>query len=79
VLTGGASSPELWPSVVCSHVNVQLVFGSTRNPFEMYVSLWAYGRSGRGFSADHLALPYGEDDPPSFQRCVCAHLLTLCP
>jgi hypothetical protein len=56
-----------------------LVFGSTRNPFEMYVSLWAYGRSGRGFAADHLSLPYGVDDPQSFQRYIRALLRFKAP
>lgn len=48
---------------------VQYVFGSTRDPYSSYVSLWSYGRLGKGgFHEQVVGVDYGKDDPESFQK-----------
>mmetsp|Transcript_24393 Transcript_24393/g.46295 ORF Transcript_24393/g.46295 Transcript_24393/m.46295 type:complete len:294 (-) Transcript_24393:209-1090(-) len=45
------------------------VFGSTRDPYSSYVSLWSYGRLGKGgFHEQVVGVDYGKDDPESFQK-----------
>jgi len=45
------------------------IFGSARDPYSSYVSLWSYGRSGEGtFHKQMIGVDYGEDDPESFQK-----------
>jgi len=47
------------------------VIGSTRNPYDGYVSLWSYGRQGKGALHSKLTgLRYGSDDAASFQGWI---------
>ena len=48
------------------------VLGSVRNPWDWYVSLWAYGRDGKGTLRTRLTAPAGRAPGPPTDRLLYA-------